>query len=162
MVAITFKSVGELISAKKYTEKVVNTKPLGIRTPLRFGNSNDGIFAMHFESKNQIRDNLRNLLLTNKGERLALPDFGGNLLSLVFEMSTVESKEDFDNKLMINISEAAAKYMPFLKLQSFESEQFPDSFENSGQPKVRLRLVYDIPSLRVTDQALEMILYVGG
>jgi len=162
MAAISFKSVGELISAKKYTEKVANTKPIGIKTPMRFGNASDGIFAMHFERKNQIRDNFRNLLLTNKGERLALPDFGGDLLSLVFEMSTVDTKEEFDNKAIINISEAAAKYMPFLKLQSFESEKLPSSFENTGQPKVKIRVVYDIPDLKVTDQALEIILFVGG
>ena len=71
--AITFKSVGELSTDRKFTTTPVQN-PIGIKTPLSLGQDADGIFSMHFKLEDQIQDNFRNLLLTNNGERLGLFD----------------------------------------------------------------------------------------
>ena len=60
----------------------------------------EGLFEMHFDNRSQVKDNLRNLLQTNWGERIGLYAFGANLNELVGELS---SQEDFDSEAMLRI-----------------------------------------------------------
>lgn len=156
MAVIDFKSVGESSALKKF-QPVVNEIPIGIKTPLRFGNQNDGIFAMHFNLANQIQDNFRNMLLTNHGERVGLYDFGANLKELSFELA----KEDFDAESIRRIRSAIGKYMPFIDPRTFESEILGKNTVNAiGRAKIRI--VYDVPRLDITNKSIEVIVFVGG
>ena len=56
---------------------------VGLSFPLRAGNNQD--FAMTKNSLQQSRHNIKNLLLTYVGERVAQPEFGSKLRELVFE-----------------------------------------------------------------------------
>lgn len=156
MAAIDFKSVGERADAPRF-RSVTNETPIGIKTPLRFGFQNDGIFAMHFRLSDQIHDNFKNLLLSNHGDRLGLYDFGANLRELTLEYG----KDSFDVDAIVRIRTAVAKYMPFLEPRTFES--FVDPRETSNAiAKVRIRISYDVPRLGITGKAIEVELYVGG
>ena len=62
--------------------------PIGIKTPMEFTSDSSSVFKMHFDSKEQIEDNIRNLVLTNKGERLMMPEFGSNIRELIMELGT--------------------------------------------------------------------------
>ena len=56
------------------------TFPIGIKTPLEIGQENgDSLFKMHYKLENQIADNLKNLILTRKGERIGFYDFGTDI-----------------------------------------------------------------------------------
>jgi phage baseplate assembly protein W len=59
-----------------------------------------------------VRSSLMHLLLTNKGERFMLPEFGTNLIKYIFEPK--DSKTITDLKL--EISEAINKFIPNLQL----------------------------------------------
>ena len=50
----------------------------------RSSNSN-GIFSVNFTTLSQTRDNLKNLIMTRKGERVMYPEFGCDIWSLLFE-----------------------------------------------------------------------------
>ena len=53
--------------------KIISNKPIGISTPLTKGfRNNESLFKMHYVLENQIDDNLKNLLMTKKGERRTL------------------------------------------------------------------------------------------
>jgi len=155
-----FKSSGRLQSEiTEQADALSQPSPIGIKTPLRFGVSSDGIFSMHYDRANQIRDNLRNLILTNKGERLGLYDFGADLRSMVFDTVTEDILE-FEERAMVAISESVSKYMPYLNLKSFEADT-----DNSGVmsiSKARIRVIYDVPSLGIENQAIEVTLFAGG
>ena len=152
-----FKSVGNTeLDLQTQTEIIVPTTPIGIATPLQFGNNSDGLFKMNYKVLDQIKDNFKNLLLTNHGERLGLFDFGANLRPLTFELG----REDFDFVAVSRIRNAAQKYMPFLELQTFEP--FTEHFDNREVAKVGFRIKYAIPSLNVFEQGIEVILYVAG
>jgi len=153
----SFKSVGDTLSDKKYNREL-DTPPVGIKTPLRRGYGRSGIFDMHFNIRDQISDNLKNLLLTNHGERLGLYDFGANLRPLTTEL---HSQEDFDGEAMSRIRDAVSKYMPFINLDSFESsfKQPPDS-ESVAQ--ITIRILYSVPQLQVDNAGIEVILYCIG
>lgn len=155
--AISFKSVGKTVEATQREARAVSGSltPIGFKTPLRFGNNSEGVFAMHFRLEDQLHDNLRNLLLTNWGERVVLYEFGANLRELVTEFS---NREDFDSEAVRRIAEAVSKWMPYVQLDTFESDIEADEHTI----KVRIRITYDIPLLNVTGKALEITLSTVG
>jgi phage baseplate assembly protein W len=131
--------------------------PIGIKTPMRFSENFGDLLEMHVNQYDAIRDNLRNLLLTNYGERLGHYDFGGNLISVVNELGS----SDGDARAMALISLAVQKYMPFISLQGFETNSEP--FE--GNPIITLRLTYTVPALDPEGnkpQGIEIILNFDG
>lgn len=158
MAEIEFKHAGITIEEdgrrQKRDEKARSEKPIGFVTPLRLGSIGVGPFAMHTDVARQIDDNLRNLILTNRGERLGLHDFGADLRPLAAEIS---SQEDFDSTAVDRISIAVAKWMPFVALKTFES--FIDRDQNQHVARVRIRVRYDIPLLDKIDRAIDVIVY---
>lgn len=155
MAILDFKSVGEKSSSDKF-QPVENSIPIGIKTPLRFGTKNDGIFAMHFSMADQIQDNFRNLLLTNHGERLGLYDFGANLR----ELSMEHGHDAFDSEAISRIKAAADRYMPFLSLSTFESKGIP----NAGGiiERVDIKIVYSVPRLNILNKEIVVTVFVRG
>lgn len=155
MAAIDFKSVGEKSSAKKFTP-AENAEPIGIKTPLRYGSQNDGLFAMHYSIADQLQDNLKNLLLTNHGERLGLYDFGANLR----ELSMEHGRDTFDAEAVSRIKNAVDKYMPFINLRTFESNPIPGP--NSIIERVDIKIIYDVLRLGIVGKEIVVAIYVRG
>ena len=75
---------------------------VGIRFPL--DHSPEGFFYKTKTIREQVKSNLRNLLLTEKGERLFQPNFGSNLKSLLFEQITPSSLNNLDEDVRQTIS----------------------------------------------------------
>ena len=86
----SFKSSGKLVTAREIVEPTVVVSPIGIKTPLEFtsGKRDENFYRMHFNAADQIRDNFRNLLMTNFGERLGRGDLGANLKSLLYDATS--------------------------------------------------------------------------
>ena len=159
----SFKSSGFLKQNVNDEVDRVTLLPIGIKTPLSLGTEDrSGLFSMHFNINEQVHDNLRNLLLTNPGERLGRANFGAGLRELTMEMLSSENYEQF---LMMRIKSTVDKYMPFVDLDSFGVEAKPyttpyDS-ENS-MSKVEIIIKYNIQQLGVVGRSLKLILYVAG
>jgi len=151
----SFKSVGSKLQLRTDEAAEIKKPPIGIKTPLRL-NKEYGLFDMHTDMGKQISDNLRNLLLTNHGERLGFFDYGANLGPLVFELGSEEADEEAINR----ISFAVKKYMPFVELDGFQV--FIDHFDNKEVAKVGIRVTYLIPNLDQLGRSLEVMLYIGG
>lgn len=153
MAQIDFKNVGHISGSRAPTPS--ETSVFGIKTPLRFGTAADGIFSMHTSLREQIRDNLRNLLLTNHGERVCFADFGANIRPLLFDLTTNE----FDSQAATRIKTAVSKYMPYIELRTLSTS---NATHNEGVAVIKMQLVYEIPMLAVTNQSIELTFYVGG
>lgn len=69
-----------------------------------------------------IRNSLRNILLTNKGERLFNPDFGGNIRELLFDNIGLGSKEIIE----ANVESIIKNYEPRIILIKTEISLSPD------------------------------------
>ena len=151
----SFKSVGVKTDSPKQPNSTASL-PIGIRTPMRLGQGSDGIFQMHFSLENQLRDNFRNLLLTNHGERVAIHNFGADLQYLTMELGS----EGFDNELLLRINTAVSKFMPFIKLADLEREI--ENSDNENTAKIRVKVFYSVPSLRIFNQAVEVSFFIGG
>jgi phage baseplate assembly protein W len=154
----SFKSVGQTLKSRQDRSKTIlnRPRPIGIATPVTLDYGAYAFVKMHTDVGDQVTDNFRQLILTNHGDRLGLYDFGANLLELTFEMQA----EEVQGEAMRRISKAAAKYMPFIELDTFES--FIDHFENQDIGKVGIRLGFNVPKLNITNRRLEILLYVAG
>tara|TARA_B100001540_G_C15318571_1_gene422542 strand:+ start:49 stop:432 length:384 start_codon:yes stop_codon:yes gene_type:complete len=76
-----------------------------------FRDSENGYyFKLNSTDKDAIRSDLLHLLLTNKGERLYLPDFGSDLRKYIFEPNDNITHDDIRN----NLNETIKKYIPNL------------------------------------------------
>lgn len=150
-----FKSVGEIGTARRFKVDV-NEVPIGIKTPLELGQGHEGILTMHTVLRDQVADNLRNLILTNYGERLGLYSFGANLRELSMERGT----DDFEVEAIIRIRTAASKFMPYVDLQTFESRANRDL--STGLVRVRIRIGYGVPTLGISRGVIEVVIFVAG
>lgn len=154
MASYSFKSSGKTRENQDATSTTPTPTPFGIKTPLQLG-FNEGLLAMNYSLEDQFADNLRNLLLTNWGERLGLYDFGANLKPLTTEFV---SQDDFDSEAINRIRSAVSKWMPFVDLENFSSTV--DRNENKNTAIIRVNITYNIPQLEVTNKGLQIVLYV--
>ena len=130
--------------------------PIGISTPLRLSSVRGTLFEMHTSLTKQIRDNFRNMLSTNRGERLMLCDYGANLKPLAYQLGT----DDGDGAAIARITSATEKFMPYIALQTFE----PIREESQDGTLVRsgVRVTYTVPQLGLPEQTVEIVIMSAG
>ena len=150
----SFKSSGIKSNSNIFKRPIVK-KPAGISTPLSSNDGDSGILKLNIGAADQIKDNFRNLILTNKGERLGRYDYGCDLRRVVTELNTFEN---FESIVMENISNATKRYMPMIDLESFNSEYNNDT--NKELKNIVITVVYNIPLLNISNQKIDITLYV--
>ena len=74
-----------------------------------------GIFAVNYTTLTQAKDNLKNLILTRKGERLMNPEFGCDIWRLLFEQL---SGTGIENRIESSILDAVSIWLPYLNIDS--------------------------------------------
>lgn len=152
-----FKSVGQLQNTYDQQQfDTVRKTPIGILTPVSFATTDGSMFSMSYNVIDQIKDNLKNLLLTNKGERLMLNDFGADIRRLGLEMMN----DDIATTAIRQISSTVGKYMPFIDLQNFETRN--QASEDGNTVGIVVRVTYAVPSIGVTNQAVEVVIHAAG
>ena len=153
----SFKSVGKTTElTRKLVRDGPELPPVGIKTPVALSETGRNFLEMTTTFPDQIHDNLLNLILTNHGERLGLPDFGANLSELTFEMQD----EDTQSEAMSRVSAAVRKYMPYVSLETFSP--IVENHDNKQVAKIGLVIGYRVPRLRTAERQLEVILYSAG
>lgn len=100
---------------------VKTNKYIGVTIPF---NNPKGIFYQSKTNATQIYSNIRNLLLTTKGERYMVPDFGTNLKYILFE--NITSEEEFTDRIKTDIRAAFVEWMPFITLEKISVDINPD------------------------------------
>ena len=109
-----------------------NNFAVGITLPIQRGN--DGYFAQSFRTFDQVRSNLKNLLLTKKGERILQPEFGSGLHDLLFNPAT----EKFEEDLETTINDSVAKWLPYIIVEDINVDISKEQTDNN-QAKVSLK-----------------------
>jgi phage baseplate assembly protein W len=137
-----FKSSGmvleEVNEATTKLNKKIIIQPIGIKTPIEFDTGDtSNTFKMHTKITKQVRDNLRNLLQTNWGEKLGFYNFGANLRELGMEMTT----DSGTTTAMKRIEDACKRYMPYVQLSGFNTESVP---QEPGTVKLGVSVTYTI------------------
>jgi phage baseplate assembly protein W len=99
---------------------------------------------MNQDAKRAIKADLTHLLLTNKGERLYLPDFGANLRQYLFEPNDDISANAIRNE----INEAIKKFIPNLNVTQLTVTK---SENNEYAVVVRIDYLVTVSALQSAD-----------
>ena len=102
---------------------------IGLKLP--FTRDRAGLFGQTETTLEQAGHNIKNLLLTAKGERVMQPDFGSGLRELLFEQYT----EDLEERIAEEIQEAMSTWLPYITISSVDIIQ---DETNPNQTKVDL------------------------
>src|SRR5210317_2398642 len=89
---------------------------IGITLPLTFG---ENTFEQSFLTKDQVKSNIKNLLLTKRGERIMQPQFGSGLQELLFEQNV----DDLEEKIQSTIEDSISQWLPFVNIDEIDIEQ---------------------------------------
>lgn len=107
---------------------------IGVKFPFN-GNK---VFNETFTTLEQTNSNIKNLLLTGRGERYLLHRFGTTLKFLLFEQQTDELKIAIDEE----VRSAVNKWLPYVTINSIVTEF--DTPENSS---IRVKLTYTVSNI---------------
>jgi phage baseplate assembly protein W len=132
------------VSTKDLTSNSYKSLGIGIN---RCSDSN-GIFATNYTTIKQTRDNLINLIMTRKGERVMQPDFGCDIHRLIFEPIY---GEDIKDRVIDTIEDAVAMWMPFVSINDI---QFPFDDADIDNNKINVSIKF---SLRINPNISETI-----
>ena len=108
------------------------------KLPLAY-TKDDGPYLLTKDLTENTKQNFKNLVLTNPGERIMEPDFGVGFTQLLFENATDDTLEDLKERLFTQTN----KYLPFVEIQNVETKLR----ENTAYLKVE----YIIPALSVSE-----------
>jgi phage baseplate assembly protein W len=107
---------------------------IGITLPIQIGNT---AFNQSFTTKEQVSSNIKNLLLTKKGERLLQPNFGSGLQELLFDFN--------DDRLAIKIeeiiTESITNWLPYVDIRQIDVAQ---SNENKDRNQVEISITFGV------------------
>lgn len=113
---------------------VVDLHPsTGVGVSLPF--SNRTAFTTVYTTKEQLKYNIINYLLTDRGERIFNPTFGAGLRSMLFEQITQESNE----ALRMNIQTSVESFFPSVEITQLEVIPDPDYSLISVQFSYRIK-----------------------
>ena len=115
-------------------------KAIGVSIPFNGG----GVFKSTFSTKDQIKSNLINLLLTYKGERVLNPQFGADLPRLLFEPINNETLLKIENQIVTSVS----TYIPEITITNIEIT--PDTDKNT----IYVNVIYQLKLSGTTDNII--------
>ena len=96
-------------------------QPRGIGVSVLYNNSTN-VFNSTITTKEQVKSNLINYVLTNKGERLYDPNFGGDIRRAIFEANDDAAFES----VIARLENEILAYIPNIILQSINITKNPD------------------------------------
>tara|TARA_Y100001938_G_C7885668_1_gene327250 strand:+ start:159 stop:587 length:429 start_codon:yes stop_codon:yes gene_type:complete len=112
---------------------------VGVTLPIR--NSNSGMFNQSMTTLEAASSNIKNLLLTMKGERPMQPNFGCDLFSQLFE-PMVDGGE-IEERAQISIQEAIDTWLPYIHIEEMDFTATEDDKNNNI---FRINLLFSIKS----------------
>ena len=107
------------IIQNKYPIDTEARRAVGFGFPLN-GNA---VFVPTYQTRDQIKANLVNYLLTNRGERVFNPNFGADLRNLLFENILDTTTEDLRERIQNDIS----LYFPEVQVRQIIFDNIPDT-----------------------------------
>jgi phage baseplate assembly protein W len=126
------------ILENRYPIDVVDRKAVGFSLPL----NGPSVFNPTYTTRDQLKSNLINYLLTNTGERVFNPYFGANLRNLVFENIVDSTTDELQSRIQNDIS----NHFPQVEIEEIQFNNIPDRNE------INFTLTYNVVSFGVTDE----------
>ena len=109
--------------------------------PLRRDEQNG--FALTQSTMEVIRQNFKNLILTNPGERVMMPTFGVGIRRFLFEPNNVNTHGNISSA----VDEQVGQYMPFIEINELDFHVDEVIAPNA----LNLTIFYTVVPLEVSD-----------
>ena len=93
-----------------------NDTAIGITLPLQITNT---AFNQSFQTIDQVRTNIKSLLLTKRRERVMQPFLGSGLTELLFE----QNDEDLEDRIENTIVQSLQTWLPYVVIDTIIIEQ---------------------------------------
>ena len=126
-------------SRKPYVQDNDTRVKIGIDLPIRRGDDKDGFFATTSTTIEAVKNNIRNLLQTEEGERFFQPNLGIGLRRLLFEHIT--------NENLIGVQDAILDkmefWLPFVEVRNIQVLSRDDSTD-IGVNEIRVKIDFNI------------------
>jgi len=123
------------INKKPYIIDRDKNVSIGLDLPLRKSNGPSGWFATSNTTIKAVKNNVKSLLLTQKGERLMQPNLGLNLRKYLFEQLTPDTIIQIEN----DIVDSFAFWLPFVDLKGLEVSE-----SKSNQNGIDISVTFNI------------------
>ena len=106
---------------------------VGVTLPLSRGRT--GHFKQSQTIREQVYSNIKNLILTAKGERLGQPTFGCDIQTLIFEPIIETSADTIEE----SVRDAVSNWLPYITIQNVFV-----TFEGQDNNRIRLQIEYSV------------------
>ena len=116
-------------------------KAVGFALPM----DGNAVFRPTYTTRDQIKSNLINYMLTNKGERVFNPNFGSNLRALLFEQIDDGDLDDLLEVIQLNISTE----FPLITVSEI---LFNKSSELKDRNEINFTMTYQVDILGIDDE----------
>lgn len=116
---------------------IIDTQDKSVGVSLPFTLGNNGFFAVTYTTKEQIKSNLKNLILTNRGERLMQPEFGCNLRQAIFEQIGPETY----SYIRSEIENSIQRWLPYIIVNDVDVTSDTTAKDNN---RINVRLDYTL------------------
>ena len=129
---------------------------IGVTLPFVRDNKT-GWFDQSFTTLEAAKSNLRNLLLTMKGERLMQPNFGTDLMKLIFE----QDDGTLTDRIRETIITAVDFWLPYVKLNTIEVNNSVET-DDMNFNRFNIKLVFSIRNVPDKFETITFTLDAGN
>jgi len=127
------------ISRKPYIEDNDTKVKIGIDLPIRRSSDVDGFFATTSTTIEAVKNNIRNLLQTNEGERFFQPNLGLNLRAILFEHINDENLIGVQDSILDKMN----FWLPFVEVRDIQVLS-RDNTTDIGANEIRVKILFNI------------------
>lgn len=121
-----------------------NDYAIGITFPIRIGKN---AFEQSFTTYEQVKTNIKSLLLTKKGERIMQPHLGSGLTELNFD----PNDDFFDSVLENTIIETLNRWLPYVNVEYIDVSTTNSARDkNTAEVSITFRIGNNIKNDTVT------------
>jgi|TARA_R110001583_G_scaffold24951_1_gene90751 phage baseplate assembly protein W len=110
----------------------------GVLFPLEITANNSGYELA--DVKESVRFNLKNIILTNPGERIMIPDFGVGIKAALFEFASFELLD----KIKQRITNQIRRYAPYITITQL-------LVNTIDEQSINIKMSYIIDFIQITD-----------
>ena len=124
---------------KPYIQDNDTNVKVGIDLPIRRDDAAGGYFASTSTTIEAVKNNIRNLLQTEEGERLFQPDLGIGLRKILFEHITNDNIINIQDTILDKID----FWLPFVEVRDIEVLSRDDTTD-IGINEIRVKILFNI------------------
>ena len=128
------------LSKKPFIEDRKENVFIGIDLPFRKSDGIEGWFASTTTTIEAVKNNIKNLLSTHKGERYMQPNMGLNLRKFLFEQFTDELRLQIENDIL----DTFEFWLPFIQVKDLKVKMSDVTAGSVNNNKLVISVVFNI------------------